>query len=188
MNMFMIFGLGVWLPKLMMNAGFPLGSSLWFMLSLNLGAIVGCAISGVLADRIGSKRMVTILYALAFVFINMLSIKNDIVVLTLLVAAAGACTLGAQNVAHGYVSQFYPPSMRSTGMGWAFGIGRFGAILGPTLGGILMTMNVSLFTNFMGFAIPGLIACIAIFLAQDRYSYAANAGKPQVTKGSSVSS
>ena len=177
MTMYMIYGLNIWLPKLMMNAGFELGSGLWFLLTLNLGSIVGCIICGIIADRIGSKKMVTILYFLAFVSITMLSIKTNFYVLTLLVAIAGTCSMAAMNVAHGYVSLYYPPQARSTALGLAFGLGRFGAILGPTIVGVLLSADVTLFQSFLGISIPGLLAFVAILLVPDKYSFTKNIGK-----------
>lgn len=85
--------------------------------------------------------------------------------LNMLVALAGATTIGTQILLYAYVAQYYPLSIRSTGIGWASGIGRSGAILGPILGGTLLSMNLPLEFNFYAFAIPGAIACIAISLA-----------------------
>jgi AAHS family benzoate transporter-like MFS transporter len=53
-------------------------------------------------------------------------------------------------------------NIRSTGLGWASGIGRNGAIVGPLLGGALMAIELPLQLNFMAFAIPGAIAALAM--------------------------
>lgn len=177
MNMLMIFGLGTWLPKLMMNAGYGLGSSLMFLLTLNVGAIIGSIIGGKVADSYSVKKVVILLYFLSFIFIPLLGLKVDPIILGIFVALAGACTLGTMNVAHAYVSQYYPTEIRSTGMGWAFGIGRIGAVAGPTLGGILVSRQIPLTVNFMVFAVAGLIACVGMVFAQDKYSFTKSTGK-----------
>lgn len=185
-NMFMIFGLGIWLPQLMMEAGFPLGSGLWFLLSLNLGAFLGSNLAGLVADRVGSKRTLVILFLLAFVSITSLSLRTNIYALTALVALAGTGFFGGINLAHGYVSAYYPPAMRSTAMGFALGIGRLGAIAGPAVAGALISLHFSLFANFLCLAVPGLIACLSILLVQDRFGYQHGAaseavgGKPDI--------
>jgi len=56
----------------------------------------------------------------------------------------------------------YGLSSRSTGLGWASGIGRNGAIVGPLLGGALMGIELPLQLNFLAFAVPGAIAALAM--------------------------
>jgi len=173
LDFYMNFGLSLWLPKMMMDAGFPLGSGLWFLLTLNVGAWIGIQIMGVMADRIGVRPMLYFSYVLAFVTIASLSMTKNFYAITVLVAFAGIGVIGGQALINAYGPLFYPPSMRSTGAGFAFGVGRIGAILGPVITGILMTMNLSLFGNFLGLAIPGLLACVAVFCIQDRFGFSA---------------
>jgi len=168
MSLLMIYGLNTWLPKLMTEAGFPLGSSLRFLLMLNIGATMGAVIMGWLADIWGAKRVLILFYTLAAITIMCLGIAHQMFLLYLLVAVAGAATIGTQNIANAYVSQYYPISMRSTGLGWALGIGRIGAIVGPTFGGILLSSNTSVQFNFIAFAIPGAIAAFVIFLTNNK--------------------
>ncbi|HEY3426396.1 MAG TPA: MFS transporter [Negativicutes bacterium] len=171
MNMYMIFGLGIWLPKLMMDAGFGLGSGLWFLLVLQFAAFFGSQLAGVLADWFGAKTTMVGAYLIAFAAIAFMAFTKNFYLLSALVALAGSGYYAGQNVAHGYVSLYYPPTIRSTAMGLAFGIGRLGAILGPAIAGLLMSLKMSLFVNFMGLAVPGLIAAVTILLVQDKYGY-----------------
>ena len=85
-------------------------------------------------------------------------------VLYTLIAIAGATTIGSQILLYTFVAQYYPTAVRTTAMGWASGIGRIGAIVGPILTGALLTLELSHQTNFLFIAIPGVIAAIAIFL------------------------
>ena len=57
-------------------------------------------------------------------------------------------------------ARLYPTEIRATGVGWAVGAGRIGAIFGPLLGGFLIGAGFSMTTNFMIFAIPTLIGGI----------------------------
>ena len=171
MSFYMVYGLGVWLPKLMMNKGFALSKGLWFLLILNLGAFIVSHIAGFLADRFGAKATIVVCFLVTFFSIALLGYANGFVTLSILVVLAGAGNNAGQNVAHGYVSTFYPPPMRSTGMGFAFGLGRFGAILGPVIGGVLLGLKMPLTVNFMALAVPGLIAVVLIILVRDKYSF-----------------
>ena len=56
-SMVVVYGLSTWLPAIMRSAGFPLGGALWFLLALNLGAIVGVVTLSRLADRIGVQKV-----------------------------------------------------------------------------------------------------------------------------------
>jgi MFS transporter, AAHS family, benzoate transport protein len=91
-------------------------------------------------------------------------------VLYSLIAVAGAATIGSQIMLYTFVAQYYPSSVRSTGMGWASGIGRIGAIFGPVLTGALLTMELSHQMNFIAIAIPGVVAALAVFLVQMKTS------------------
>ena len=164
MSLLMIYGLNTWLPKFMNEAGFPLGSSLSFLLTLNVGATVGAIIMGWVADKWGVKKSLIMFYCVAAIAITSLGFATNMVLLYVVVAIAGATTIGSQNLANSYISQYYPSTVRSTGLGWALGIGRIGGIVGPTIGGILLASSLSIQFNFMIFAIPGVIAALAIFL------------------------
>ncbi|MFL6561617.1 MAG: MFS transporter [Bacillus sp. (in: firmicutes)] len=161
MCLLMINGVSIWLPNLMVSAGYALGSSLSFMIVLNVGAIVGTLILGGLADKYGVKKVLVPMYIMAAVSLTLLGFKNNMIFLYLLVFITGACTMGAQNISYSFVSQYYPPLMRSTAIGFASGIGRIGGIIGPTFGGILVSLHLSTQMNFLSFALPGILAAVA---------------------------
>ncbi|MGE7185376.1 hypothetical protein ACQKKK_15640 [Peribacillus sp. NPDC006672] len=79
--------------------------------------------------------MLVPMYALGAVSLTLLGMGRSSFVIYTLVAIAGASTIGAQNLVQAYVSQYYPPNIRSTALGVASGIGRIGGMLGPILGG-----------------------------------------------------
>ncbi|HBV96007.1 MAG: major facilitator transporter [Peptococcaceae bacterium BICA1-7] len=183
MSLLMTYALQTWLPKLMQNAGYSMGSSLWFMLILNVGAIVGAITGGLLSDRINGRKVIVVFYAIAFISICLLSFKTGMVTLSILVAIAGATTMGTQISANAYVSQYYPNNIRSTGIGWALGIGRMGGIVGPMMVGWLLTINLTLQQNFLVVALPAVIAVIAMMIVQERHGHsstvAASVQKPE---------
>ena len=161
MCLFMVYALSSWLTKLMASAGYSLGSALTFVLVLNFGAMIGAVGGGWLADRFHIKYVLVGMYALAAVSITLLGYKVPTEVLFLLVGLAGASTIGTQIVTYAYAGQFYPMAIRSTGIGWASGVGRSGAILAPIVIGTLVGMSLPLEQNFMAIAIPAVIAVIA---------------------------
>lgn len=172
MSLLMTYALQTWLPQLMQNAGYSMGSSLFFMVILNVGAIIGAVIGGLLSDRFNGRKVIIVFYIIAFISICLLSFKPSTFILSILVTIAGATTMGTQITANAYVSQYYPNNVRSTGIGWALGIGRLGGIVGPMMVGSLLAMNLTLQQNFIAVAIPGILAAFAMMVVQERYSSA----------------
>ena len=158
----MVYALSSWLPKLMAGAGYSLGSSLSFLIALNLGGMAGALLGGRLGDRLNLVKVVICFFAAAMVSISLLGINSPMPVLYLLIFVAGATTIGTQILLYAGAAQLYGLSIRATGLGWASGIGRNGAIVGPLLGGALMAIELPLQLNFMAFAIPGAIAALAM--------------------------
>ena len=170
----MVYALSSWLTKLMAGAGYSLGSALTFVLVLNFGAMIGAVGGGWLADRFHIKHVMVGMYALAAVSISLLGVKVPTEVLFLLVGLTGASTIGTQIVTYAYAGQFYPMAIRSTGIGWASGVGRSGAILAPIVIGTLVGMQLPLQQNFMTIAIPAVIAMIAASMINHRRSASAS--------------
>lgn len=164
MCLFMVYALSSWLAKLMAGAGYSLGSALTFVLVLNFGAVIGAVGGGWLADRFHIKYVLMGMYAMAAVSITLLGYKVPTELLYVLVGFAGASTIGTQIVTYAYAGQFYPAAVRSTGIGWASGVGRSGAILAPIVIGTLVGMALPLEHNFVAIAIPAVIAVIAVSL------------------------
>ncbi|MBN9697243.1 MAG: aromatic acid/H+ symport family MFS transporter [Zoogloea sp.] len=174
MCLFMVYALSSWLAKLMAGAGYSLGSALTFVLVLNFGAMIGAIGGGWLADRFHIKHVLVAFYALATVSITLLGYKVPTEILYILVGLAGASTIGTQILTYAYVGQYYPMAVRSTGIGWASGVGRSGAILAPILIGALVSMALPLEQNFMAIAIPAVIAVIAVSLIDHRHAASAH--------------
>ncbi len=170
MCLLMVYALGSWLPKLMIQAGYSLGASMIFLFALNIGGMVGAIGGGALADRFNIKTVLTIMFMCGAAALIFLGFNSPQIVLYTLIAVAGAATIGSQILLYTFVAQYYPSTVRSTGMGWASGIGRIGAIVGPVLTGALLTMNLPHQMNFFAIAIPGVIAALAIFFVNMKAS------------------
>ena len=174
MCLFMVYALSSWLTKLMASAGYSLGSALTFVLVLNFGAVIGAVSGGWLADRFHIKYVLVGMYALAAVSITLLGFKMPTEALFVLVGVAGASTIGTQIVTYAYAGQFYPMAIRSTGIGWASGVGRSGAILAPIVIGSLVGMALPLQQNFMAIAVPAVVAALAVSLIRHKRSASAH--------------
>ncbi|MBO9526768.1 MAG: aromatic acid/H+ symport family MFS transporter [Sphingobium yanoikuyae] len=170
----MVYALGSWLPQLMRSAGYSLGSSLSFLLALNFGGMFGAIAGGRLADRFGLPQVVIAYFLLGAICISLLGLNGPMPILYLLIFVAGAGTTGTQILLYASVADFYDLSVRSTGLGWASGMGRVGAIVGPMLGGVLLAAQLPMALNFVAFAIPGLVSVLAtlVFMLSRRQQVA----------------
>ncbi|MEC5211309.1 AAHS family benzoate transporter-like MFS transporter [Psychrobacter sp. PL15] len=163
MCLLMVYALASWLPKLMIQAGYSLGASMIFLFALSIGGMVGAIGGGVLADKFHLKPVLTVMFAAGAAALILLGYNSPQIVLYSLIAVAGATTIGSQILLYTFVAQYYPTAVRTTAMGWASGVGRIGAIVGPILTGALLTLELSHQMNFLFIAIPGVIAAGAIF-------------------------
>ena len=159
-----MYALGSWMPKLMMAAGYSMGSSLLFLLAMNIGAVIGTVSGGMLADRFHLKPVIMVLGVVGAIVLSLLGFEPPQVALYLMIALAGAASIGSQILLYSYVAQYYPVAVRSTGIGWASAVGRSGAIIGPILIGMLLGMDLPHQYNFIAVGIPLLVVAIAVTL------------------------
>ncbi|MED1794670.1 MFS transporter [Brevibacillus nitrificans] len=162
MGLLLVYGLSTWLPKLMFQAGYPLGSSLSLLMMLNITSTIGALGAGLAADRWGSKRVISIAYFAAGISLALLSFKPPTLLLYPLIGIAGIGSTGIMIILSAYITKYFPGNIRTTALGWASGVGRVGASCGPILGGLLLSWQVDLSWNFYIFALAAIIASLAI--------------------------
>lgn len=168
MCMLLSYGLNTWLPKLMQQAGYELGAGLWTLVILNAGGLVGAISGGWIADRWTFRGTLVTYFSLASLSLFGLSFNPGPALLNMLMFIAGAATIGVLSIIHAFAVEYYPVHIRTTGVGWAAGMGRCGAIAGPSLGGALVAMSLPFQQNFIIFAAPGVIGAIAVALVARR--------------------
>jgi AAHS family 4-hydroxybenzoate transporter-like MFS transporter len=86
---------------------------------------------------------------------------SSVVYLMVVAFIAGFFVIGTQTGANAVSSLVYPPSIRATGVGWALGIGRLGAIAGPYVGGMLIALHWTSRDLFLAAAVPTAIAAVS---------------------------
>lgn len=162
MCLLMVYALSSWLPKLMLAAGYSLGKSILFLFALNVSAMIGSIGGGILSDKFHLKPVIMGMLMAGVVALIGLGFNSPAYVLYGLVTIAGAATIGTSILLYSYVAQYYPLSVRSTGIGCASGVGRIGAIVGPILTGLLLTLNLPHTMNFVMISVPAMLAICAI--------------------------
>jgi AAHS family 4-hydroxybenzoate transporter-like MFS transporter len=119
-------------------------------------------ILGRLLDRTFSFWVLAGCYAWAAAFVYAIGhTGGSVALLALTISCAGVGIIGGQNASHALSSEFYPTRIRSTGVGWALGIGRIGSIVGPLVGGLLLSQSTPMRDVFWAAVIPALAATLA---------------------------
>jgi MFS family permease len=164
-----LYFLTTWIPKLANETGLSVELAIYAGTVFNLGAFFGIVSQGYLSNKFPLYKM--IVYYLIFTGALMLAFGNFAKSYMVLVLF-GLIGFGIQGGFVGMYSlaaRIYPTEIRGTGVGAAVGIGRVGAIVGPLLGGFLISMGLSMSANFNIFAIPTFIAAIMTFLLNSNH-------------------
>ena len=150
-----------WLPTVLNDLGASISVAALVGAMLQIGGVVGTFTLGSFIDRFSFKAL-AMTYLLAAVAVAAVGYSShSIAVATLAIFCAGFCIVGGQIASNALTATYYPTAIRSTGVGWALGIGRAGSIVGPLVGGVMMANHVSTQTLFLTAAVPALIACAA---------------------------
>jgi MFS transporter, AAHS family, 4-hydroxybenzoate transporter len=166
MSLLDLYFLNAWLPTVIHDAGIVIEQAIILTALFQVGGAFGSLIMGRLLDRFLSFRVLACAYLCAGVFVFFIGAAGkSVALLAITIFAAGCGVIGGQSSANALSAEFYPTPMRSTGVGWALGIGRVGSIIGPLLGGALLTLQHETRRVFWAAAIPVLIASAAGFLA-----------------------
>ncbi len=152
------------LPLIFDNYGIPAREAAITATMYHAGGIFGGLLVSVLLDRFGFL-VVAVLFALAGPFLILLGLEDiSFVMLASVSGMAGVAVLGAQFGNNAAAGLIYPTSVRAKGVGLALSIGRFGSIIGPTVGAALLGMNLSMQTLFLVASTPILIGLIAALI------------------------
>ena len=159
-----IYGINSWLPKLIMSK--PeykdnLSLSLTFLLVFNIGAVFGAILGGRLGDKYDLRKTVIAFFCDSRRSDYLIGYTSSFL-LYVLIFITGATTSGNQIILNSLAAQYYPATLRTTGFGWTLGIGRIGAITGPTLVGFLVGLKLPFEQNFFAFALAAGVAAVAI--------------------------
>jgi AAHS family 4-hydroxybenzoate transporter-like MFS transporter len=167
MSLLELYFISNWLPLLLHQAGLDVRHAVMTSSLFQVGGTIGTLILGRFIDRRQPFSVLAIVYvgAALFVFWLGLNVEGSSPVLSTAITCAGFCVVGGQIAANALAARSYPTTIRATGVGYAFGVGRIGSLVGPFLGGALIALQWDSAHIFMLGAIPALIAaCAAIVI------------------------
>lgn len=157
-----LYFVGSWITRLAIQAGLPPTEAIVASAIYNLGACIGTVGLSLAATRIDIRRLIGAAMVLAcglFLAFGGLHLGLDaLLVVSFLI---GIALQGGVNGNYALVAAVYPGPMRATGLGWAMGVGRAGALAGPLVGGLAMGAGWPLVGVFGIFCVPLLLTAAA---------------------------
>jgi len=160
---FVSYFLTQWKPQILVLAGVTPELAIASGVVTGAAAILGSLLMGTFASAVGARRATCasfLLCAASLVTFGFIEAEP-----ILLLAAAAAALFAIEATFTGVVitsTRFYPAEFRTTGVGYTIGVGRFGAIAGPYLGGALLAMNLDRNFVYPVYAAVCVVGAVAI--------------------------
>jgi len=166
-----LFLFGYWMPTVFKLIGYTAAQAVFASSLRDCGAMFAVFYLGVLIDRVGPERSLAFHYAVGAIFIAMIAlVALPYVLMLVFTFLAGMTIIGSQTGANATCGKLYPARMRTSGLGWALGIGRLGGIVAPVLGGWLLSLGMPPTHIFLGACAFAVIAAAATALLHFRGS------------------
>jgi AAHS family 4-hydroxybenzoate transporter-like MFS transporter len=161
MSLLDIYFLANWLPTVLNDLGASVSEAVMIGSLLQVGGVVGTFALGSVIDRFSFRALALVYFGAVFAVGAIGQLSHSAALVSIAIFAAGFCVVGGQIAANALAAAFYPTSVRSSGVGWALGIGRIGSIIGPLVGGMLLAAKWSTSAVFMTAAAAALCAALA---------------------------
>ena len=161
MSLLDIYFLSNWLPTVLNDLGASVSEAVLIGSMLQVGGVVGTFALGSIIDRFSFRALALVYFIAIFAVGAIGQLGHSAVLVATAIFVAGFCVVGGQIAANALAAAFYPTAVRATGVGWALGIGRVGSIVGPLVGGMLLTMKWSAGAVFFAAAAAALCAALA---------------------------
>ena len=164
-NILALYFMVSWLPTLANSSGLQLSDAVRAAALSHVGSIVGTLSLAALVRRFDTFTVIGVGYLCGAGMLVLLAFAGgSVAYFTSIAFLAGFFVIGTQTGANAVSAFVYPPSLRSTGVGWALGIGRTGAIIGPSLGGLLIALKWPTQDLFIAAAVPAVIGSFCAFV------------------------
>lgn len=164
MNLLTLYFLSSWIPTVLRDAGYGMTPAVLAGAVFQFGGMLSSFAMGWLVGRRG--LVATLLPILTLACVSVVAIGHGLPTIPLFSAVffAGCGIVGSQPVINALATVYYPTSVRSTGIGWALGIGRVGAIVGPPIGGHLIGLRWANRELFLAASLPIVISALGVLM------------------------
>ena len=162
--MISLYFLANWLPTLAKESGLSLNQALLIGSTLQLGGTFGSILMGLKIDKIGFYKVLVPVFIVAVLSVAVIGYSvSNITLLFVIVFIAGFAIVGGQPAINALSANYYPTSLRTTGVGWSIGIARLGSVIGPLLGGFL-SKQLDIANLFLVAAVPSMLVIVMLLI------------------------
>jgi len=155
------FFLNSWIPLILEGNGLTPKEAAFASAGYHVGGTAGGLIVSLLLNRYGYSAIVA-LFVLAPIAIFSMGLEGNSHAMTALITCvAGFAVLGVQFGNNACAGLIYPTEARSNGVGFALGIGRLGAIIGPLVGAELIARKTPIGELFGWASLPMIVGAVA---------------------------
>ena len=166
MNLLILYFIISWLPALLRQTHMPVSAGIIAISVFSFGGMVGSLGQGRLTNTWGGFALLLFEFAVSLLLIGSLAFIASFLFMVIVTFLLGCLVQGAQAGLNSLAASYYPTSIRSTGIGWALGIGRLGSIVGPIFGGIMMSRGWSPEQIFLAGTMPAFVAASAVLASR----------------------
>lgn len=169
-----VYFISSWMPKVLTGAGLSQEAAIQGTTALPAGAIFGNLLIGWLATYWPLKRILIGAFAVGGICMAVLSAVHSSLttmpffLIWIMLLVTGSAMFGAFGNLYNVAMIVYPVQVRGTGLGWAAGLGRAGAVMSPSLAGVMMAAGFSIPSLFFYFAIPAFAAGLCVMFIRMR--------------------
>jgi AAHS family 4-hydroxybenzoate transporter-like MFS transporter len=153
-----------WIPKLLVDSGLPLEHAIYAGIAFNVGGALGNLGVGWLSGKLGVQRamlLFQLIAAMGMVLFATLTLElRFLLALTMII---GFFQQGGFVALYMIAARIYPAEIRTTGVGWGIGLGRFGAVLAPYAAGSLIAIGWGMSILFLMFAVPLVVGGLFVY-------------------------
>jgi benzoate transport len=152
-----------WTPTVVVNSGLSNDQGRFAGVLLNLGGAILMVTLGWLSAHFPLKRVIQVFLVLSAIMSMIFAAAplptSLLMVFAFLMGFEMAGMVGLYSVA----ARLYPTEIRNTGVGWAIGVGRWGAVAGPIVAGWMIAAELERWTYFLALAAgPAALAALVI--------------------------
>lgn len=163
LTMFAFYLVTSWTPKLLVEAGLSANQGITGGTLLNLGGILGTALLGALSARFALTKVLAAYMVIAGVLLVLFVPATTAIVVAFGIGALiGVFINGCIAGLYALTPTVYPSAIRATGVGWAIGIGRIGAITSPIAAGALLDRGWSPGQLYLAVVVALVLAAVVV--------------------------